>query len=69
MNELEQLKCENERLRKEMQMLTDRLEASRAKCELIAGDLQETEKKLLQAQAENDTFRYCISRIFGDARG
>lgn len=69
MNELESLKCENECLKKELQTLTDRLEASRAKCELIAGDLQETEKKLLKAQAENDTFRYCISHIFGDARG
>ena len=66
MNELEQLKCENERLRKEIQMLTDRLEASRAKCELIAGDLQETEKKLLQVQSGNDIFRYCISHIFGE---
>lgn len=69
MNELESLKCENECLKKELQMLTDRLEASRAKCELISGDFQEMEKKLLKAQTENDTFRYCISRIFGDARG
>lgn len=66
--ELHDLKCENDCLRKKMAKLSDALEAARAKCELLSGDFQEAEKELNKLRAENNTFRYCISSIFGTAQ-